>query len=182
MGAWDKEVLDFWFGELTPEQWFGAKAETDAAIRERFETLHGTLQGALPEEALVEPRPALAATIVLDQFPRNIYRRKAAAFASDAQAMRVAKNAVETGLDTGMNARERQFLYMPFMHSEVLADQERGVMLFHALGDEEALKYAVEHRDIIARFGRFPHRNRALGRVSTADETAFLEGHGGYGQ
>jgi uncharacterized protein (DUF924 family) len=88
----------------------------------------------------------------------------------------------ERGYDDGMTQAEKQFLYMPLMHSEVLADQELSVKMFRDLGNEHSLKYAIEHRDIVARFGRFPHRNQALGRTSTQDEADFLKGHGGYGQ
>ena len=179
---WQKEVLDFWFETLTPREWFAVSKETDTLIRERFSPLHERLVKDLPESVFTEPGAALAAVIVLDQFPRNIHRRQPRAFASDELAMRVASHAVDKGLDEGMSERERQFLYMPFMHSEVLADQERAVMLFKSLGQEEALKYAIEHRDIVARFGRFPHRNRVLGRDSSPEELAFLEGHEGYGQ
>lgn len=179
---WSAAVLDFWFGELTPEDWFTGKAETDAAIGKRFAPLYERLKDDPPDEALDEPRAALAAVLVFDQFPRNIHRRKAAAFATDELALRYAGNAIDRGFDASMNEAERQFLYMPFMHSEVLADQERCVMLFRSLGREESLKYAVEHRDIIARFGRFPHRNKVLDRESTSAERAFLQDHGGFGQ
>ncbi|WP_295807100.1 DUF924 family protein [uncultured Nitratireductor sp.] len=179
---WYQEVLDFWFETLTPKDWFTVSEETDTAIRERFSTLHEQLMEDLPESVFADPKAALAAIIVLDQFPRNIHRRQRGAFASDELAMRVASHAVEKGFDEGMSEPERQFLYMPFMHSEVLADQERAVMLFKSLGQEEALKYAIEHRDIVARFGRFPHRNRVLGRESGPEELAFLGEHAGYGQ
>ncbi|MCR4268484.1 DUF924 family protein [Nitratireductor sp. ZSWI3] len=181
-GAWQEDVLKFWFGELTPQDWFEPNNATDAAILDRFLPLHERLKQELPQAALSDPRAALAAILVFDQFPRNMFRRQAAAFATDELAMRVASNAVEKGLDEGMTEAERQFLYMPYMHSEVLADQERAVMLFKGLGNEDALKYAIEHRDIVARFGRFPHRNRVLGRTSSEEEQAFLEGHAGYGQ
>lgn len=181
-GGWVEEVLSFWFDELTPKDWFEVRAETDETIRSRFLDLYSRLSKGAPETAFEQPRAALAATIVYDQFPRNMFRGQAKAFATDTLALSVARNAVERQFDEALAATERQFLYMPFMHSEVVADQERSVMLFSALGNEENLKYAKEHRDIVARFGRFPHRNRALGRQSTRDEIAFLEGHGGFGQ
>lgn len=179
---WVDEVLSFWFGELTQKDWFGTKAETDEAIRSRFHGLYSRLRTGAPGVALEEPRAALAAVIVYDQFPRNMFRGQAAAFATDTLALSVARNALDKHFDEALTAVERQFLYMPFMHSEVVADQERSVMLFSALGNAESLKYAKEHRDIVARFGRFPHRNSALGRDSTRVETAFLEGHLGFGQ
>ena len=179
---WVDEVLNFWFRELTPEDWFQQKDATDRAIRERFLRLHSDLQRNFPEEALRDPRAALAAIIVFDQFPRNMFRRTPEAFSTDPLALKLAKNAVENGLDKELTVQERQFLCMPFQHSEALEDQERSVELFEATGDKEGIRYAIEHRDIIARFGRFPHRNRALGRESTPEELSFMKGHEGYGQ
>lgn len=177
---WVDDVLGFWFGELTPQDWYGGTQETDDAIRSRFHALYDRLKATPPVPA--DAREALAAIIVFDQFPRNIHRKKPEAFATDGLAIGLARDAVARGYDRDLTPPERQFLYMPYMHSEILAEQDRGVDLFKSLGNEEGVKYAIEHRDIVARFGRFPHRNRALGRKSTADETAFLEGHGGYGQ
>jgi len=179
---WSKDVLRFWFEELTASDWFGGAADLDDRIRTRFGELPGRLARQLPPEVMTEPMAALAAIIALDQFPRNIHRRRPEAFATDDLAASITRNALEKELDAGMPPAQRQFLYMPLMHSEVLADQERCVGLFKTLGNEDALKYAVEHRDIIARFGRFPHRNRALGRETTAEEAAFLDSHAGYGQ
>lgn len=180
--AWRDEVLGFWFGELTPEDWYTGKAEVDEKIRDRFANLHENLKVAPPSEVWSDPRTALAAIILFDQFPRNIHRGKAAAFSTDDLALRIARDAIDRGFDAEMSDTEKQFLYMPLMHSETLADQERCVDLFKSLGNEDGLKYAIEHRDIIARFGRFPHRNRALGRATTDAEAAFMEGHKGYGQ
>ena len=179
--GWVDEVLDFWFRELTYEDWFGGAAEVDEKIRTRFGSLYDRLKANFSVESVNDPKTALAAVIVFDQFPRNMFRRSAAAFGTDDLALGIARRALDLGFDSGMG-EERAFLYMPFMHSEVSADQERCVDLFRALGGEESLKYAVEHRDIVARFGRFPHRNRVLGRQSTPDEIAFLQEHAGYGQ
>lgn len=179
---WARDVLSFWFGELTPKDWFEVSKTTDETIRRRFGGLHARMRMGAPREAEQEPRSALAAIVLFDQFPRNMFRRTAEAFATDSLAVELARNAVDRGFDEAMSDQERQFLYMPFMHSEIVADQERAVALFQALGNEDAAKYAIEHRDIIARFGRFPHRNRVLGRTDTAEELAFLEGHSGYGQ
>jgi len=179
---WADEVLAFWFHELTPEDWFGGKPEVDEKIKARFAGLLEKLAENVPPETRTDPRTALAAIIVFDQFPRNIHRRQPGAFATDSVAVSLARNALERGFDATMTAEERQFLYMPFMHSEVLADQERCVDLFKSLGNEESLKYALEHRDIVAKFGRFPHRNRVLGRTTTEAEEEFLSGHSGYGQ
>lgn len=180
--AWHDDLLRYWFKELTPEDWYTAKAETDAAIRDRFLPLYNKMFAAPPEEARSDPDAALAAVILFDQFPRNMFRGQAMAFASDDLAIDLARNALDKGFDEGLSSKRKQFLYMPLMHSEVLADQERCVSLFKTLGNGEGLRYAIEHRDIIARFGRFPHRNRVLGRDSTEDERRFLQEHAGYGQ
>ena len=182
MADWRDDVLQFWFGELTNEDRFGGAADVDAKIRERFGSLCQRLSKAVPPQAMTDPMTALAAVIVYDQFPRNIHRGKPEAFASDRMAVEVARNALEKGLDREIAPERRAFLYMPFMHSEALSDQERCVELFRSVGNEEAMKYAVEHRDIIARFGRFPHRNRALGRQTTPAEAEFMKTHSGYGQ
>lgn len=178
--GWSRDVLAFWFGELQPEDWFTRKDATDEAVKRRFLGLWQAMRVAIPAEALLERDAALAATIVFDQFPRNMFRGTADAFATDALALAVARHALHRGFDREMPQERRNFLYMPFMHSEALDDQEHCVVLFGP--DHEDAKYAVEHRDIVARFGRFPHRNRALGRTSTASELAFLSGHEGFGQ
>jgi uncharacterized protein (DUF924 family) len=179
---WVEQVLGFWFGELTQEDWYSGKKEVDERIVSRFGDLPDRLAHELSPDEAADQRTALAAVIALDQFPRNIHRGKAAAFATDDLAIRIARRALDAGLDAGLDNQQRQFLYMPFMHSEVLADQERCVDLFRSLDNEEALKYAIDHRDIIAEYGRFPHRNKALGRQSTEAEKAFLDRHAGFGQ
>lgn len=179
---WIDDVKAFWFGELTREQWFSGDATLDETIRQRFGGLHRQIHENVPAEAWNDPDTALAAIIVLDQFSRNIHRGRREAFASDSTACALARNAVDKEFDAGMSDSERAFLYMPFMHSEILADQERGVSLYKSLGNMESLKYAEEHRDAIARFGRFPHRNEVLGRESTPDETIFLKTANRYGQ
>lgn len=181
-GNWVQDVLSFWFDELTREDWYSGSAEVDDKIRARFGALHARLNASPPAEARIDANAALAAVIVLDQFSRNMFRKKPAAFASDAAALDLARNAVEAGFDMQVAEDRRAFFYMPFMHSEVLSDQERCVDLFKQHGGEESLKYAIEHRDIVARFGRFPHRNSTLGRELTEEEAAFLQGHSGYGQ
>ncbi len=181
-GGWVDEVLDFWFGELTYKDWFGGGPELDEKIRSRFLDLHERLKAGFDERKVNDARMALAAIIVFDQFPRNMFRGSAAAFATDDMAAGIARLAVERGWDNAVEAAARPFVYMPFMHSEILADQERCVDLFRAIGEGDSLKFAIEHRDIVARFGRFPHRNRALGRESTPDELEFMKEHAGYGQ
>lgn len=179
---WVDEVLDFWFGELTYEDWFGGGTELDEKIRSRFLDLYEQLKADQHVEDIVDARTALAAVIVFDQFPRNMFRKTAAAFATDDLAMAIARRSIDKGFDRALDERQRSFLYMPFMHSEVTADQERCVDLFRSLNNEDGLKYAIEHRDIVAKFGRFPHRNSVLERENTPEESEFLTGHGGYGQ
>jgi uncharacterized protein (DUF924 family) len=179
--GWQNEVLRFWFGELTPDDWFSGKQTTDDQIRSRFSALHEALRLAIPSEAFFEPEAALAAVIVFDQFSRNMFRGTGEAFACDRLAIAVAANALANSFDAQLAEEQKHFLYMPFMHSEALPDQERCVALFEALGGDNT-KYAIEHRYIIARFGRFPHRNRALGRETTEEEGAFLAEHKGFGQ
>ena len=177
--AESEEILAYWFGELGYEDWFTRNDATDAAIRRRFQPTWRAWRESVPSAALLEPDAALAAVILFDQFPRNMFRGAADAFATDALALALARNALAAGFDQAVEASRRSFFYMPFMHSEALADQERCVGLFAGSDGE---KHAIEHRDIIARFGRFPHRNRALGRPSTEAELEFLGGHAGFGQ
>lgn len=179
---WQDEVLTFWFEELTSKDWFGGGPELDERIRTRFADLPDEIAKEVSAGTQTDPRRVLAAVIALDQFPRNMHRGTAEAFALDAIAVGQAREAVDAELDSTMSATERQFLYMPFMHSEIMADQERCVALFRSLANKEGLDYAIEHRDIIARFGRFPHRNKALGRTNTPDEIEFLKTHKGFGQ
>ncbi|HEY0311854.1 MAG TPA: DUF924 family protein [Allosphingosinicella sp.] len=171
MSDWRDEVLDFWFG-LAPEQWWTSDPALDAAIRERFEALWETQRENVPQAFLGTADDALAAVILFDQFPRNMFRGHADQFSTDPLALAVAKGAVDRRLDAQLPPDRRPFLYMPFQHSEVLADQERSLLLFTALGDDNLLGYARQHHDIVARFGRFPHRNAILGRPPRADEAA----------
>lgn len=179
---WKERVVEFWFSELTPDQWFKTSQEVDDTIRNRFEPTLLEFVEKQPDEVRMEPDAALAGIILCDQFPRNIYRSTSRAFAYDPLALELCHHAVSRGFDRELETKKKQFLYMPLMHSEALGDQDRAVELFTALGNENARKYAVEHRDIIARFGRFPHRNRVLDRENTSEELAFLEEHEGYGQ
>jgi uncharacterized protein (DUF924 family) len=161
--GWESEVLDFWFG-LRPEQWWKADEMLDEACRERFRSLWAERRRLPPEHFLDAPSTALAAVILFDQMPRNMFRGQAEQFATDTLALAVAKGAVERGFDDALGRQERGFLYMPFQHSEDMADQKRSLALFAALGDDYQLRYARLHHDVIARFGRFPHRNPILGR------------------
>ena len=172
--AWVGEVIRFWFEELTEGHWFAKSDALDAQIRDRFLTLHERLvtRGDL---GVTVPHQALAAVIVLDQFSRNLFRGTPRAFAADPIARRLSRAAIELGLDTAMSERERLFLYLPFQHSEDREDQALSLHLFERLGNEEWTRYAMAHKVIIDRFGRFPHRNAVLNRPSTADELAFLK-------
>ena len=176
--AWVAEVLQFWFGELTAEQWFKRDAPVDESIRARFLPVHDLVSATSDAELLAGARSALAAVIVLDQFSRNMFRGDPRAFASDAKALAIAEAAIGKGYLGELGKDERLFVYLPFEHCEDRAQQARCVELMSELGDPELTRYAVAHRDIIERFGRFPHRNAVLGRVSTAEESEFLKGPG----
>ncbi len=171
MTDWRGDVLNYWFG-LAPERWWKADPELDEDIRRRFLKLWAT-QRELPAESFLDhPLTALAGVILFDQFPRNLFRGHAEQFATDHLALAIARAAVDRGLDDQLEPAERGFLYMPFQHSEDLADQRRSLALFTALGDDYLLGYAKKHHAIIERFGRFPHRNAILGRAPRAKEIA----------
>jgi uncharacterized protein (DUF924 family) len=171
------EVLAFWRA-AGPDKWFTKDEAFDADIRARFlPAYEAAADGKLAAlEATAEG--ALALVIVLDQFPRNMFRGNGRTYASDALARAVANRAIARGFDRQIPHDERQFFYMPFMHSENLADQERCVDLARAYGDDEFTKYAEQHADIIRRFGRFPHRNATLARATSPEEQAFLDAGG----
>ena len=178
--GWEGNVLGFWFSELTPEQWYKKDEDLDRTITERFGALHDTISAADNATLAATKETAMAAIIVLDQFARNMFRGSARSFSGDAKARALANLALEAGFDAGMSDDEKQFLYMPFMHSETLADQDKSVALFEELGREEALKYAKLHRDPIKAFGQFPHRNAIVGRPTSPAEQAWIEEHGGF--
>ena len=168
---WRSEVLKFWFG-LTYEEWWKGGAELDHRIKERFLKLWAEKRQLPVESFLGDPLTALAAVILFDQFPRNMFRGHADQFATDHLALAIAKGAVDKSFDEQMRPQERGFLYMPFQHSENLADQKRSLLLFTDLGDADQLNYARRHLEVIERFGRFPHRNTILGRAPRPDEIA----------
>jgi uncharacterized protein (DUF924 family) len=177
MTAWSADILYYWFEVLGPERWFNSSPEIDAEISERFAPLWISLRHEPAVFFVSDPQEALAAILLFDQFPRNIYRHEAGAFATDALALNIAKLALEAGFDHSLTADQQHFLYMPFMHSESLEDQDISVELFDRLGKTDALQFAIMHRDIIRRFGRFPHRNEILGRETHPDEIeAIAEG------
>ncbi|MGL4812989.1 MAG: DUF924 family protein [Beijerinckiaceae bacterium] len=168
------EIVTFWRA-AGPGRWFAKDVAFDDAIHVRFQGAH--LQAARRELAswMDTPLGAYALMLLLDQFPRNIYRNSGHAFATDGLALAYAEEAIRRGHDQAFANPERRFFYTPHMHAEDLAMQERCIALCRAANDDEGVKYAIIHRDIIARFGRFPHRNPALGRVTTAEEQAFLD-------
>jgi uncharacterized protein (DUF924 family) len=177
-----EDVLAFWFGEGAAygkrhERWFEKDAAFDAEVTARFRELPAQL--GKTDDWLDPAHACLARIIVLDQFPRHIYRGQPQAFASDALALAAARHALERGYDRALLPVERLFVYLPFEHSEVLEDQERACALCAPLRDyletEDTYRYALAHREIIRRFGRFPHRNSILGRASTPEELEFLK-------
>lgn len=179
-----EDILIFWFEDAGPKKWFAKSDAFDADMRARFESLTLDLAADLslgkPHEWETEPNHALALIIALDQFPRNMYRGTKAMFAYDELVLRVAKRAVEAGHDYKCPQNQRQFFYMPYMHSETLVDQNRCVELVEArLSSENTLHHAKMHRRTIERFGRFPHRNEILGLASLPEEIAYLK-EGGY--
>jgi uncharacterized protein (DUF924 family) len=168
------EIIKFWFG-LDPKQWYRRDEKLDAEITARFGDSYAALKGGVPESWLQSPQGFLAAVIVLDQFPRNMFRGSARAFATDGAALALAKRAIEEGIDAKLPPVQRAFLYMPFQHAEDEGDQARSVALFTALGNPDNLDFAQRHTAVIDRFGRFPHRNETLGRESTPEEREFLK-------
>lgn len=168
------DVVAFWFAETAQPLWFAATPDFDEQLRARFlETYRAAAAGRLTDWEAT-PEGALALTIVLDQFPLNLFRGQPESFATEVAARAVADRAISRGFDRTLPPVQRQFLYLPFMHGEALADQERSVRLYQQPGLEEGLRFARHHHDLIARFGRFPHRNAILGRTSTAEERAYL--------
>jgi uncharacterized protein (DUF924 family) len=173
-----QDILHFW-REAGPKKWFAHSAAFDEAIRLKFEPVHHAAARGEYDAWAETAEGALALLILLDQFPRNLYRNSAHAFATDGKARRVARAALAAGFPQAVEKALAGFFVLPFEHSEDLADQEAGVALAEALHDADTLKWARLHRDIIVRFGRFPHRNPMLGRTTTPEEQAFLD-EGGF--
>ncbi len=171
-------ILDFWFG-LTKAQHFAKDAAVDAAIAARFGALRDRVKASQAAGWRDAPDTMLAAIILLDQFSRNLFRGKAEAFAADPLAAALTQDAIARGYDMQLPPERRVFLYMPLMHAEDGALQDRSVAMFEALGIEENAAFARDHRDVYRRFGRFPGRNAALGRTTTPEEQAWLEETGG---
>lgn len=167
------DILAYWFSQPVRDHWFEPSAEVDRDIGRRFGASHAAATAGRLDAWSGQPRGALALVILLDQFSRNLHRGTPAAYAGDEQAVRVARAAVAQGFDRLLEDWEKAFLYMPFMHSERPEDQDDSVRLF-AAADLDNTSYALHHRDIVRRFGRFPHRNAILGRPSTTEELEYL--------
>lgn len=168
------EVLKFWFEDLSEKQWFEKSETLDQKIRGQFSELHSAAAACELSDWRRSIEGRLAEVILLDQFSRNIYRGDPKAFANDSLALAIAQEAVLVGADQQLDVRRRAFLYMPYMHSESLFIHEAAIGLFSAPGLEFNLKFELAHKKIIERFGRYPHRNAVLGRVSTPEEIQFL--------
>ena len=170
-----ENILYFWFNELEPRQWWVKDENLDQMIRERFSDVHRQTARCELYPWRSSARGRLAEIIVLDQFSRNMFRNSPKSFEFDPQALVLAQEAVAVGADKELSQQDRNFLYMPYMHSESLVIHDVALDLFRANGLEASLEYEVKHRDIIVRFGRYPHRNEALGRQSTPEELEFLK-------
>ncbi|MEO1149090.1 MAG: DUF924 family protein [Cyanobacteria bacterium J06638_22] len=184
-----QSVLNFWFGDPTNPKssytqqrklWFSKSEETDETIRREFMPLYAQAATSELDSWATEPESCLALLLILDQFPRNMFRDMPRAFATDEKALAIAKHAIERGFDQALKPVQRLFMYLPLEHSETLEDQHRSVALVETLKEEDtdladAYDYALRHRDVIQRFGRFPHRNIILGRQSTSEEIDFLQ-------
>ena len=185
-----RAVLDFWRGEpgsadygTFRDIWFRASTpEFDRQIRDAFLDIHERAVAGEFKDAMNSAEGTFALLILLDQFPRNMFRGTARAFATDPQARAVAKHAVERGFDRQVDDVYRVFFYLPYEHSESLSDQERGLELMRATGNERTIEAALDHIEVIKRFGRFPHRNAAMGRESTSEELDYLKDGKSWGQ
>lgn len=171
-----QEILHFWFEETQPAQWFQKNDDFDTLIRERFLGIYRLAADGVCDLWRDEAEGCVALCVVLDQFPRNIFRGQAESFASDAKALLVARQALARGFDQTQPPARRRFLYLPFEHSEDMTDQQRAVALFQSMQADDPLgyDYALRHQEVIERFGRFPHRNAILGRKNTPEEDEYL--------
>lgn len=175
-----KQILKFWFEETQPAQWFQVGPEFDQEIITRFSVIYEQAAQALCDDWKDDPDSVLALIILLDQFPRNMFRGTAKAFATDAKALVMAKHALSKGFDQALAPIKRRFLYLPFEHSENIDDQRQSVALFETMKDEDPLgyDYALRHLDVIEKYGRFPHRNKILSRMNTPEEEEYLAQEG----
>ncbi len=174
------EILDFWFADATRKLWFDSTPEFDAQLRERYrDTWEAARRGEL-DGWTETAEGCLALVIVLDQFPLNMFRGEAQSYSTEAQSREVSRTAIERGFDGQIETERKAFLYMPFMHSEKIEDQDFALELFDQPGLESNQRFARHHHGIVERFGRFPHRNAALGRESTAAEVEYLNSKEGF--
>jgi uncharacterized protein (DUF924 family) len=164
------DILAFWFDETGKQDWFDPSSSLDESIRFRFEAIWHRAKDTEAGRFAEDPEQALAAIILFDQFPRNMFRDSARAFETDGLAREIARLSIDAGYDARLSDVQRQFLYMPFMHSEDLVDQKRSLTLFDTLEEREPFQFAVKHYELIAQFGRFPHRNAVLGRETLPQE------------
>ena len=170
-----QDVLQFWFTEETRSKWFNSTPEFDELIRQRYEKIWGLARAESFDHWEQEPDGALALVIILDQLPLNMFRLDARQYSTEAHARVIAGHAIDQGLDEKLEIARRAFMYLPFMHSESIEDQDRAVELYQKAGLGDNLRYAKHHRDVVKRFARFPHRNEVLSRESTAEEIEYLK-------
>lgn len=171
-----QNIIKFWFEDTKPQQWFQVSEEFDALIKENFEESYENATAGILDDWRSDSDGALALCILLDQMPRNMFRGTPKAFATDKNALVIAKYAISKGLDQVLSPTKRRFIYLPFEHSENLGDQKRSVELFEKIKNDDPLgyEYAVKHLDVVEKYGRFPHRNKILGRENTPEEEEYL--------
>jgi len=174
MGFTAEEIIDYWYSPKISKQWFASTAQLDAEIKTKYEALWQTASSGELDHWQASPQGCLALIIVLDQFPLNMYRNRPVSFSTEAKSIEVARHAVEKGFDQILQQEQKAFLYMPFMHSEKLSDQNLSVKLFTEAGLKDNQHFAEHHRELIRRFDRFPYRNEILGRTSTPEEIEYL--------
>lgn len=180
MAVEPQEILDYWFSAPVSKQWFSATEELDQAIGERFQHLWVQASEGQLDHWMTSAEGCLALVILLDQFPLNMFRGQPESFSTEAQARCVAGFAIKRGFDQALDGARLAFLYMPYMHSEDLQDQGTSVELYERAGLQDNLAFARHHREIVRRFGRFPHRNAILGRPSTPEELEYLASEGAF--
>ena len=169
------EIIDFWFSEQVAKLWFDSTPKFDDELKQKYEQVYIEARDGKLDEWLKTAEGCLALVILLDQFPLNMYRGKKESFATEQKSQAVTRHAVSQSFDTQLDDKKKAFLYMPLMHSEDIEDQELSVTLYEKAKLEKNIRFARHHRDLIRRFGRFPHRNRILGRQSTAEELEYLQ-------
>lgn len=174
------EIISFWFSETVKRLWFNANPAFDRMLRINYLNAYESACGGHLQDWTRSAEGSLALTILFDQFPLNMFRGESRSFATEEQALQVARQAIKAGFDKQLTDDQKIFIYMPFMHSESLDDQNYAVKLFEDAQLTENLQYALHHRDLIQRFGRFPHRNKILGRDSTPEELQYLRSKGAF--